>query len=159
MGQVFNLEEDSIGAVIFGDFLTIKEGDTVKSTGRLLEVPVGEAVIGRVVNPLGVPLDGGPPIESKESRKLDIVAPGIAERQPVTEPLQTGIKAIDSMIPIGRGQRELIIGDRQTGKTTIVLDTIINQKGQNVQCFYVAIGQKRSTVAQVVERLRNAGAM
>ena len=115
MGQVFNLEEDSIGAVIFGDYLAIKEGDTVKSTGRLLEVPVGEAVIGRVVNPLGQPLDGGAPIQSSETRKMDIVAPGIAERQPVHEPLQTGIKAIDSMIPIGRGQRELIIGDRKTG--------------------------------------------
>src|SRR5665213_456780 len=119
MGQVFNLEEDSIGAVVFGDYLAIKEGDTVKSTGRLLEVPVGEAVIGRVVNPLGIPIDGGPPIASSESRKVDIVAPGIAERQPVTEPLQTGIKAIDSMIPVGRGQRELIIGDRKTGKTAI----------------------------------------
>ena len=119
MGQVFNLEEDSIGAVIFGSYLEIKEGDTVKTTGRLLEVPVGEAVIGRVVNPLGQPLDGGPAITSTETRKMDIVAPGIAERQPVHEPLQTGIKAIDSMIPIGRGQRELIIGDRKTGKTAI----------------------------------------
>jgi ATP synthase F0 subunit c len=129
MGQVFNLEEDSIGAVIFGDYLSIKEGDSVKSTGRLLEVPVGDAVIGRVVNPLGQPLDGGPAIPSTETRKMDIVAPGIADRQPVKEPLQTGIKAIDSMIPIGRGQRELIIGDRKTGKTAIALDTIINQKG------------------------------
>ena len=129
MGQVFNLEEDSIGAVIFGEYLTIKEGDQVKSTGRLLEVPVGDAVIGRVVNPLGQPLDGGPAIVSTETRKMDIVAPGIADRQPVKEPLQTGIKAIDSMIPIGRGQRELIIGDRKTGKTAIALDTIINQKG------------------------------
>ena len=129
MGQVFNLEEDSIGSVIFGDYLSIREGDSVKSTGRLLEVPVGDAVVGRVVNPLGQPLDGGPAIQSSETRKLDIVAPGIAERQPVKEPLQTGIKAIDSMIPIGRGQRELIIGDRKTGKTAIALDTIINQKG------------------------------
>jgi F-type H+-transporting ATPase subunit alpha len=159
MGQVFNLEEDSIGAVVFGDYLTIKEGDTVKSTGRLLEVPVGEAVIGRVVNPLGVPLDGGPPITSTESRKVDIVAPGIAERQPVTEPLQTGIKAIDSMIPIGRGQRELIIGDRKTGKTAIAIDTIIAQKGKGVKCFYVAIGSKESTVAGIVEVLKAAGAM
>jgi F-type H+-transporting ATPase subunit alpha len=159
MGQVFNLEEDSIGAVIFGSYLEIKEGDTVKTTGRLLEVPVGEAVIGRVVNPLGQPIDGGPAIPSTETRKMDIVAPGIAERQPVTEPLQTGIKAIDSMIPIGRGQRELIIGDRKTGKTAIALDTIIAQKGKGVKCFYVAIGQKEATVAGIVEVLRANGAM
>ncbi len=159
MGQVFNLEEDSIGAVIFGNYLDIKEGDTVRSTSRLLEVPVGEAVIGRVVNPLGQPLDGGGPISSKESRKMDIVAPGIAERQPVKEPMLTGIKAIDSMIPIGRGQRELIIGDRKTGKTAIAVDTIINQKGKGVKCFYVAIGSKESTVAGIVEVLRAAGAM
>jgi F-type H+-transporting ATPase subunit alpha len=159
MGQVFNLEQDSIGAVIFGDYLKIKEGDTVKSTGRLLEVPVGEAVIGRVVNPLGQPLDGGPAITTTETRKLDIVAPGIAERQPVTEPMLTGIKAIDSMIPIGRGQRELIIGDRKTGKTAIAIDTILNQKGRGLKCFYVAVGQKESTVAQVVETLRQHGAM
>jgi len=159
MGQVFNLDEDSIGAVIFGDYLGIKEGDTVKSTKRLLEVPVGDAVIGRVVNPLGEALDGGPAIISTESRKLDIVAPGIAERQPVKEPLQTGIKAIDSMIPIGRGQRELIIGDRKTGKTAIAIDTIINQKGKGVKCFYVAIGQKESSVASIVEILRANGAM
>src|SRR6185369_16681497 len=159
MGQVFNLEEDSIGSVIFGDYLGIKEGDTVKSTGRLLEVPVGDAVIGRVVNPLGQPIDGGPPIQSKETRKMDIVAPGIADRQPVKEPLQTGIKAIDSMIPIGRGQRELIIGDRKTGKSAIAIDTILNQKGTGVKCFYVAIGSKESTVAGIVEVLRAAGAM
>src|SRR5918993_3356292 len=159
MGQVFNLEEDSIGSVIFGNYLDIKEGDTVKTTGRLLEVPVGAAVIGRVVNPLGQPIDGGPAIPSTETRKMDIVAPGIAERQPVHEPLQTGIKAIDSMIPIGRGQRELIIGDRKTGKTAIALDTIINQKGRGVKCFYVAIGSKESTVAGIVEVLRAAGAM
>jgi F-type H+-transporting ATPase subunit alpha len=159
MGQVFNLEEDSIGAVIFGNYLEIKEGDTVKSTGRLLEVPVGDAVIGRVVNPLGQALDGGPAIQTTETRKLDIVAPGIAERQPVKEPLQTGIKAIDSMIPIGRGQRELIIGDRKTGKTAIAIDTIINQKGKGVKCFYVAVGQKESTVAGIVEVLRAHGAM
>jgi len=159
MGQVFNLEEDSVGAVIFGHYLSIKEGDTVKTTGRLLEVPVGDAVIGRVVNPLGQPIDGGPPIASNESRKMDIVAPGIADRQPVKEPLQTGIKAIDSMIPIGRGQRELIIGDRKTGKTAIAIDTIINQKGAGVKCFYVAIGQKESSVASVVEILRANGAM
>src|SRR5271154_3396719 len=159
MGQVFNLEEDAIGAVIFGDYLTIKEGETVKSTGRLLEVPVGEAVIGRVVDPLGRPLDGGPAIASNESRKMDIVAPGIADRQPVKEPLQTGIKAIDAMIPIGRGQRELIIGDRKTGKTAIAVDTIIAQKGKGVKCFYVAVGQKESTVAGIVEVLKQAGAM
>src|SRR5687768_8549612 len=159
MGQVFNLEEDTIGAVIFGDYLQIKEGDSVKSTGRLLEVPVGDAVIGRVVNPLGQPMDGGPAINTTETRKMDIVAPGIADRQPVKEPLQTGIKANDSMIPIGRGQRELIIGDRKTGKTAIAVDTIINQKGKGVKCFYVAIGQKESTVAGIVEVLRAAGAM
>jgi F-type H+-transporting ATPase subunit alpha len=159
MGQVFNLEEDSIGAVIFGDYLDIKEGDTVKSTGRLLEVPVGDAVIGRVVNPLGLPIDGGPAIQSHETRKVDIVAPGIADRQPVKEPLQTGIKAIDSMIPIGRGQRELIIGDRKTGKTAVALDAIIAQKGKGVKCFYVAIGQKESTVAGIVDVLKAHGAM
>jgi len=159
MGQVFNLEEDSIGAVIFGNYLEIKEGDTVKSTGRLLEVPVGDAIIGHVVNPLGQPLDGGPAITASETRKLDIIAPGIADRKPVSEPLQTGIKAVDSMIPIGRGQRELIIGDRKTGKTAIAIDTIINQKGKGVKCFYVAIGSKESTVAGIVEVLRAAGAM
>src|SRR5438093_9566679 len=159
MGQVFNLEEESIGAVIFGNYLEIKEGDTVKSTGRLLEVPVGDAVMGRVVNPLGQPIDGGGPITSRETRKMDIVAPGIADRQPVKEPLLTGIKAIDSMVPIGRGQRELIIGDRKTGKTAIALDTIINQKGKGVKCFYIAIGSKESTVAGIVEVLRAAGAM
>jgi len=159
MGQVFNLEEDSIGAVIFGNYLDIEEGDTVRSTGRLLEVPVGDAVMGRVVTPLGDPLDGGPPIQATEYRKMDIVAPGIAERQPVKQPLQTGLKAIDSMIPIGRGQRELIIGDRKTGKTAIAVDTIINQKGQGVKCFYVAIGQKESSTAGVVEVLRRHGAM
>jgi len=159
MGQVFNLEEDSIGAVIFGNYLEIKEGDSVKSTGRLLESPVGDAVIGRVLNPLGQPLDGGPAIPFKETRKMDIVAPGIAERQPVKEPLQTGIKAIDSMIPIGRGQRELIIGDRKTGKTAIAIDTIIAQKGTGVKCFYIAIGQKESTVAGIVEVLKANGAM
>jgi F-type H+-transporting ATPase subunit alpha len=159
MGQVFNLEEDSIGAVIFGNYLEIKEGDTVKSTGRLLEVPVGDAVMGRVVNPLGEPLDGGPAIHSSETRKLDIIAPGIADRKPVTEPLQTGIKAVDSMIPIGRGQRELIIGDRKTGKTAIAIDTIINQKGKGVKCFYVAVGSKESTVAGIVEVLKQHDAM
>lgn len=159
MGQVFNLEEDAIGAVVFGDYLNIKEGDTVKTTGRLLEVPVGEAVMGRVLNPLGQPLDGGPALTTTETRKIDIIAPGIAERQPVKEPLQTGIKAIDSMIPIGRGQRELIIGDRKTGKTAIAIDTIIAQKGTGVKCFYVAVGQKESTVAGIVETLKANGAM
>ena len=159
MGQVFNLEEDTIGAVIFGNYLEIKEGDQVKSTGRLLEVPVGEAVMGRVVNPLGQPIDGGGPIQSGETRKMDIVAPGIAARQPVTEPMQTGIKAIDAMVPIGRGQRELIIGDRKTGKTAVALDAIINQKHTGVKCFYVAVGQKESSVAAVVDVLKREGAM
>ncbi|MGN6506755.1 MAG: F0F1 ATP synthase subunit alpha, partial [Tepidisphaeraceae bacterium] len=144
---------------IFGDYLHIKEGDTVKTTGRLLEVPVGEAMIGRVVNPLGQPLDGGPAIASSESRKMDIIAPGIADRQPVKEPLQTGIKAIDAMVPIGRGQRQLIIGDRKTGKTAIAIDAIIAQKHTGVKCFYVAVGQKESTVASIVEVLKANGAM
>ncbi|MBL9031318.1 MAG: F0F1 ATP synthase subunit alpha [Phycisphaerae bacterium] len=164
MGQVFNLELDTVGAVIYGDYLSVKEGDLVKSTGRLLEVPVGEALLGRVVDPLGRPLDDGPAIQTTEFRKVDIIAPGIAERQPVTEPLQTGIKAIDAMIPIGRGQRELIIGDRKTGKTAVAIDTIINQKQywgtpDAVVCVYVAVGQKESTVAGVVETLKKAGAM
>jgi F-type H+/Na+-transporting ATPase subunit alpha len=159
MGQVFNLEEDTVGAVIYGDYLAVKEGDLVKSTGALLQVPVGEALLGRVVDPLGRPLDNGPAIQTCEYRKVDIIAPGIAERQPVTEPLQTGIKAIDSMIPIGRGQRELIIGDRKTGKTAVAVDTIINQKQywgtpRGVVCIYVAVGQKESTVAGVVETLK-----
>ncbi|MCK4872790.1 MAG: F0F1 ATP synthase subunit alpha [Phycisphaerales bacterium] len=164
MGQVFNLELDTVGAVIYGDYLAVEEGDTVKSTGRLLEVPVGEALLGRVVNPLGEPIDGGPAIEATASRKVDVIAPGIAARQPVKEPLQTGLKAIDSMIPIGRGQRELIIGDRKTGKTAIAIDAIINQKewwgtDDAVVCIYVAIGQKESTVAGVVQTLRKHGAM
>jgi F-type H+-transporting ATPase subunit alpha len=165
MGQAMNLELDTVGAVIYGDFLAVQEGDTVKSTARLLEVPVGEEMLGRVVNPLGHALDGGPAINTRgRTRKLDIVAPGIAFRQPVKEPLQTGIKAIDSMIPIGRGQRELIIGDRKTGKTAVALDTIINQKQywgtpDAVVCIYVAVGQKDSTVAGVVEKLREQGAM
>ena len=159
MGQVFNLEEDTIGSVIFGDYLHIKEGDTVQTTGRLLEVPVGEQVIGRVVDPLGKPLDGGPAISSTETRKLDIIAPGIADREPVKEPLATGIKAIDAMIPIGRGQRQLIIGDRKTGKSAIAIDAIIAQKNTGVKCFYVAVGQKESTVAAIVEVLRANGAM
>ncbi|RYZ77478.1 MAG: F0F1 ATP synthase subunit alpha [Proteobacteria bacterium] len=158
-GMVLNLEAESVGVVIFGEDRGIKEGDVVKRTKRIVSVPVGEALLGRVVDGLGNAIDGRGPIESKENRVVEIKAPGIVLRQSVNEPLQTGIKAIDSMIPIGRGQRELIIGDRQTGKTTIALDTIINQKGQGVHCFYVAIGQKRSTVALVVEKLRAAGAM
>jgi F-type H+/Na+-transporting ATPase subunit alpha len=158
-GMVLNLESDSAGVVIFGEDRGIKEGDTVKRTKKIVSVPVGEALLGRVVDGLGNPIDGRGPLKTDQTRIVELKAPGIVYRQSVHEPLQTGIKAIDSMIPIGRGQRELIIGDRQTGKTTIAIDTIINQKGQNVQCFYVAIGQKRSTVAQVVERLRAAGAM
>ncbi|HPM24951.1 MAG TPA: F0F1 ATP synthase subunit alpha [Phycisphaerae bacterium] len=159
VGLVFNLEENSIGAVVLGDFLDVKEGQEVRTTGRLLSVPVGDALIGRVVDPLGRPLDGRGPVQSEVRRPLEIIAPGIAERQPVKVPLQTGIKAIDSMIPIGRGQRELIIGDRKTGKTAIAIDTIINQKGGDVICVYVAIGQKESTVAGLVEILRKHGAM
>ena len=158
-GQVFNLEENAIGAVIMGDHLAIKEGDAVRCTGQLLSVPVGEALIGRVVNPLGQPLDKRGVIESPYRRAIESPAPGIAERQPVDQPLQTGIKAIDSMIPIGRGQRELIIGDRKTGKTAIGIDTIINQKETGVICVYVAVGQKESTIAGVVEALREYGAM
>jgi len=158
-GQVFNLEENSVGIVILGDYLGIKEGDEVRRTGELLSVPVGEKMVGRVVDPLGNPLDGLGVIETPHRRPLEFKAPGIAERQPVNEPLQTGIKAIDSMIPIGRGQRELIIGDRKTGKTAIAIDTIINQKGQGVICVYVAVGQKESTVVGVVEKLREHGAM
>ena len=158
-GLAFNLEEHSVGVIILGDFLTIKEGDEVKSTGRLLSVPVGDAVIGRVVDPLGNPLDGKGPIVTNDRRPVEFMAPGIAGRQPVREPLQTGIKAIDAMTPIGRGQRELIIGDRKTGKTAIGIDAIINQKGSGVKCFYVAVGQKESTVAGVIENLRKHGAM
>ena len=158
-GLVLNLEADNVGAVILGDYLKLREGDEVRCTGRLLEVPTGDAMLGRVVNALGEPVDGRGPIATTASRPVEMIAPGIIVRQPVKEPLQTGIKAIDSMIPIGRGQRELIIGDRGTGKTAIAVDTIINQKGQGVVCVYVAIGQKRSTVATVVERLKEAGAM
>ena len=154
-----NLEEDNIGAVILGDYLQLKEGDEVRRTARVLEVPVGPELVGRVVDPLGRPLDDRGPISTSHTRKVDSKAPGIIVRQPVNEPLQTGIKAIDSMIPIGRGQRELIIGDRATGKTAIAVDTIINQKGTGVICVYIAIGQKNSTVASVVEKLRQAGAM
>lgn len=159
VGMVLNLEEDNVGCALFGSDRGIKEGDTVKRTGRIVEVPVGPALLGRVVNALGQPIDGKGPIDTKFSRRVELKAPGIMARQPVKEPLQTGIKAIDSMIPIGRGQRELIIGDRQTGKTAVAIDTIINQKGQNVHCFYVAIGQKQSTVAQVVEKLREHNAL
>jgi F-type H+-transporting ATPase subunit alpha len=159
VGLVLNLEEDNVGVALLGDFESIREGDVVKRTGRIAQVPVGDALIGRVVNALGVPIDGKGPIETKESRKIEIKAPGIIARKGVHEPVQTGIKAIDSTIPIGRGQRELIIGDRQTGKTAIAVDTIINQKGQNMYCFYVAIGQKQSTVASVVDKLREHGAM
>ena len=163
-GQVFNLENDVVGAVVFGNYLKIKEGMTVRSTGQLLSVPAGEALLGRVINALGEPVDGKGPIQTDETRKVDIIAPGIAERQPVKQPLQTGVKAIDSMIPVGRGQRELIIGDRKTGKTAVVIDTIINQRDthqtdQPVYCIYVAVGAKESSVAAVVETLAENGAM
>ena len=158
-GMVLNLEEDSVGAVLFGEDTLIKEGDIVKRTGRIMEVPVGEALIGRVVNAIGQPIDGKGPINTKEKRMVDVVAPGIIDRQPVKEPLQTGLKAIDSMIPIGRGQRELIIGDRQTGKTAIAIDAVINQKGSGVICIYVAVGQKRSNVVRVVKKLEEEGAL
>ncbi len=158
-GLVLNLEEDNVGAAIMGNYLKLREGDEVRCTGRLLEVPVGPATLGRVVNALGQPVDGKGPIQEAGHRPVEMIAPGIIVRQPVNQPLQTGIKAIDSMIPVGRGQRELIIGDRGTGKTAIAIDTIINQKGKDVICVYVAIGQKLSTVAMVVEKLREAGAM
>ena len=158
-GMVLNLEEDNVGVVIFGADYTIKEGDVVKRTGRIVEIPVGEGLLGRVVNALGQPIDERGPIDSKEMRRVELKAPGIVARKPVKESLQTGIMAIDAMIPIGRGQRELIIGDRQTGKTAVAIDTIINQKGQGVACIYVAIGQKQSTVALIVEKLREYGAL
>ncbi|MBT5136259.1 MAG: F0F1 ATP synthase subunit alpha, partial [Phycisphaerae bacterium] len=164
MGQAMNLEEDTVGAIIYGDYLAVAEGNTVRTTNRLLEVPTGPELLGRVVDPLGNPMDGGPPINASSTSKLDIVAPGIAARQPVVEPMQTGIKAVDSMIPIGRGQRELIIGDRKTGKTAVAIDTIINQKqywgtDEAVVCVYVAVGQKDSTVAAVIDTLKQNGAM
>jgi F-type H+-transporting ATPase subunit alpha len=159
MGMVLNLEEDNVGAAILGEAHHIKEGDTVKRTERIVQVPVGEALIGRVVDGIGIPIDGQGEITSSEYRQVEIKAPGIVARKSVHEPMQTGLKAIDAMVPIGRGQRELIIGDRQTGKTAVATDTIINQKGQNVICIYVAIGQKRSTVAQVVDKLKQFGAM
>ncbi|HEY3458555.1 MAG TPA: F0F1 ATP synthase subunit alpha [Bryobacteraceae bacterium] len=159
VGIALNLEEDQVGAVLLGDYGGVKEGDQVKRTGRIMSIPVGDAMVGRVVNALGHPIDDKGPIQTTEFNPLERLAPGVVDRQPVKQPLQTGIKAIDAMVPIGRGQRELIIGDRQTGKTTVALDTIINQKGQNVICIYVAIGQKRSTVAQVVRTLEEHGAM
>ena len=159
MGLALNLEEDNVGIVIMGPFSEIREGDQVRRTGRIMEVPVGEALLGRVVNPLGQPLDGKGPIETPHYRAVESPAPGVIDRKSVHEPMQTGIKAIDAMVPIGRGQRELIIGDRQTGKTAIAIDTIINQKGNGVKCIYVAIGQKQSTVANVVETLRRHGAL
>jgi F-type H+-transporting ATPase subunit alpha len=159
MGMVLNLEQDNVGAAILGEDVHIKEGDTVKRTSRIVQVPVGDAMLGRVVDAIGIPIDGKGPIETDEYRVVEVVAPGIIKREPVKEPLQTGLKAIDSMIPIGRGQRELIIGDRQTGKTAIAVDTIINQKETDVHCIYVAVGQKRSSVAQVVATLERFGAM
>src|SRR5450432_3782174 len=161
VGLVLNLEEDNVGVALLGNFEEVREGDTVKRTGKIAQVPVGDALIGRVVNALGIPIDGKGPIDAatSESRKIEVKAPGIIARKSVHQPMQTGIKAIDSMIPIGRGQRELIIGDRQTGKTAVAIDAIINQKGQDVRCFYVAIGQKQSTVAAVVEKLRETGAL
>ena len=159
MGMAFNLEEETVGVLILGDYTGLKEGDQVKTTGRIVEVPVGDSLIGRVVNPLGEPIDGKGPIEATRLRPIERIAPGVIVRQPVDTPVQTGIKAIDSMIPIGRGQRELIIGDRQTGKTAIAVDTIINQNGGDLICIYVAIGQKQSTVSQVVAQLEEAGAM
>src|SRR4249920_1083428 len=158
-GIALNLEEEEVGVVLLGESQELKEGDVVKRTNTIMSVPVGDALIGRVVSPLGEPLDGKGPIISKQRNPLERLAPGVLDRQPVREPLQTGIKAIDAMIPIGRGQRELIIGDRQTGKTAVAVDTIINQRGGDVYCFYVAIGQKQSTVAQVVDKLTKYGAM
>src|SRR3954453_707882 len=158
-GLAMNLEEDQVGAVLMGEYTEIKEGDEVKRTGRIMSVPVGEAMIGRVVNSLGQPIDDKGPINTKQFIALERIAPGVIDRQPVREPMATGIKAIDSMIPVGRGKRELIIGDRQTGKTAVALDTIINSKGKNLICIYNAIGQKRSSIAQVVKVLEDAGAM
>jgi F-type H+-transporting ATPase subunit alpha len=158
-GIALNLEEDSVGAVLLGDFTEIREGDTVKRTGRIISVPVGDELVGRVVNALGQPVDGKGPIVTKQFSEIERIAPGVVDRQPVKEPLQTGLKAIDAMVPIGRGQRELIIGDRQTGKTAVAVDTIINQRGKDVICIYNAIGQKQSTIAQVVKTLEDAGAM
>src|SRR5918998_4131011 len=159
IGLAFNLEEDSVGVIVLGEYREIEEGDEVRSTGRIASVPVGDALIGRVVNALGEPVDGKGPIQTENTRLIELIAPGVIKRQNVDTALQTGIKAIDAMIPIGRGQRELIIGDRQTGKTAIVLDTIINQRGGDVTCIYVAIGQKQAQVAQAVRILEERGAM
>src|SRR3954451_22859564 len=159
VGLAFNLEEDNVGAALFGDWEQVKEGEPVRRSGHVASVPVGDGLLGRVVDPLGNPLDGQGPIESTETRPLEFKAPGVIERQPVKEPLETGIKAIDTMTNVGRGQRELIIGDRSTGKSAILIDTILNQHHQDVKCIYVAVGQKASTVVQVYERLREAGAM
>src|ERR687892_921330 len=158
-GIALNLEEESVGAVLLGEFKEIKEGDVVKRTGRIISVPVGEEMLGRVVNALGQPIDGKGPIQTKQFSPIERLAPGVVDRQPVREPMQTGLKSIDGMVPIGRGQRELIIGDRQTGKTAVAVDTIINQKGKDVICIYNAIGQKLSTIAQEVKTLEDAGAM
>ena len=158
-GLALNLEEESIGAVVLGEYTDLREGDTVKRTGRVLEVPVGQELLGRVIDPLGRPLDGKGPLNAANTRKVESPAPGLADRKSVHEPMQTGLKAVDSMIPVGRGQRELVIGDRKTGKTAICTDTIINQKGKGVVCVYVAIGQKESTVAGIVKQLEDAGAM
>ena len=158
-GMALNLERDSVGAVVLGDYEHISEGDTCKCTGKILEVPVGPELIGRVVDALGNPLDGKGPIKSKPTDKIEKVAPGVIARKSVSQPVQTGLKSVDSMVPIGRGQRELIIGDRQTGKTAVAVDAIINQKGQNMTCIYVAIGQKASTIANVVSKLEETGAM
>src|SRR5262249_12923864 len=159
MGMAFNLEEETVSCTILGDYAHIREDDEVRTTGRIIEVPVGDALIGRVVNPLGKPLDDRGPIVTDKPRPVERVAPGVIMRQPVNTPVQTGLKAIDSMIPIGRGQRELIIGDRQTGKTAVAIDTIINQKGKDLICIYVAIGQKNFQVAQITETLRRYGAL
>ena len=158
-GLALNLERDSVGAVVLGEYTNVTEGDIVKCTGKILEVPVGPELIGRVVDALGSPIDGKGPIDAKESDMIEKVAPGVIWRQAVSQPVQTGLKAIDSMVPVGRGQRELIIGDRQTGKTAVAVDTIINQKGKDLFCIYVAIGQKASTVANVVKKLEEHGAM
>jgi F-type H+-transporting ATPase subunit alpha len=158
-GLALNLERDSVGAVVLGDYEHITEGDVVKCTGRILEVPVGPELLGRVVNALGQPIDGKGPINAKMSSPVEKIAPGVIARKSVSQPVQTGLKAIDSMVPIGRGQRELIIGDRQTGKTAVAVDAIINQKGQNMMCIYVAVGQKASTIANVVRKLEQYGAM
>lgn len=159
IGLAFNLEENSVGIIILGDYLKISEGDQVKSLGTLLSVPVGDGIVGRVLDPLGTPLDGKGPVDSNERRPVEIIAAGVAERKPVTEPMQTGLKAVDAMTPVGRGQRELVIGDRKTGKTAVGIDAIINQKGGDVKCFYIAVGQKDSSVAGVIQALESAGAM